>query len=181
LRAFIEKPDLAPFAASKIYGHNAIHALLGYLAHEQGLEYMHQAAEREDMMEFTKEAFLAESGVGLRSKYAETNDELFTEEGFKVYAEDLLARMVNPFLRDPVERVTRDPARKLGWNDRLIGSMLLAAEAGVVPTRLARGASIALDFLCQEQGLNDPATLLDELWEGETEDQRREFKELILK
>jgi len=181
LRAFIEKPDLAPFAASKIYGHNAIHALLGYLAHEQGLEYMHQAAEREDMMEFAKEAFLAESGVGLRSKYAETNDELFTEEGFKVYAEDLLVRMVNPFLRDPVERVTRDPARKLGWNDRLIGSMLLAAEAGVVPTRLARGASIALDLLCQEHGLNDPATLLDELWEGETEDQRREFKELILK
>ena len=181
LRAFIEKPDLAPFAASKIYGHNAIHALLGYLAHEQGLEYMHQAAEREDMMEFAKEAFLAESGVGLRSKYAETNDELFTEEGFKVYAEDLLVRMVNPFLRDPVERVTRDPARKLGWNDRLIGSMLLAAEAGVVPTRLARGASIALDFLCQEQGLNDPATLLDELWEGEAEDQRREFKKLTLK
>jgi len=181
LRAFIEKPDLAPFAAAKIYGHNAIHALLGYLAHEQGLEYMHEAGEREDMMEFAKQAFLAESGVGLRSKYTETNDELFTEEGFKVYAENLLARMVNSFLRDPVERVTRDPARKLGWNDRLIGSMLLAAEAGVVPTRLARGASIALDLLCQEQGRNDPAALLDELWEGEKEDQRREFKELILK
>ena len=132
------------------------------------------------MMEFAKEAFLTESGIGLRSKYAETNDELFTEEGFKVYAEDLLTRMVNPFLRDPVERVTRDPARKLGWNDRLIGSMLLAAEAGGVPTRLARGASIALNLLGQKQGRNDPPALLDELWEGETEDQRREFKKLIL-
>ncbi len=181
LRAFIEKPDLAPFAAAKIYGHNAIHALLGYLAHEQGLEYMHQAGEREDMMGFAKEAFLTESGVGLRHKFAKANDELFTEEGFKVYAEDLLTRMVNPFLRDPVERVTRDPARKLGWNDRLIGSMLLANEVGIVPTHLARGVSIALDLLCQEQGRNDPATLLDELWKGETEDQRREFKELILK
>jgi len=181
LSAFVGKPDLAPFAAAKIYGHNAIHALLGYLALEQGLEYMHEAGEREDMMGFAKEAFLTESGVGLRHKFAKANDELFTEEGFKIYAEDLLTRMVNPFLRDPVERVTRDPARKLGWNDRLIGSMLLANEVGIVPTHLARGASIALDLLCQEQGRNDPTTLLDELWKGETEDQRREFKELILK
>ena len=181
LRAFIEKPDLAPFAAAKIYGHNAIHALLGYLAHEQRLEYMHEAGERGEMMELAKQAFLAESGVGLRGKYAETNDELFTEEGFKGYAEDLLARMVNPFLRDPVERVTRDPARKLGWNDRLIGSMLLAGEADVVPTHLARGASIALDLLCQEKGRADSSALLDEIWKNRDEDQARELKGLILK
>ncbi|MEZ4612253.1 MAG: hypothetical protein R2838_18735 [Caldilineaceae bacterium] len=31
------------------------------------------------------------------------------------YADDLIARMVNPFLRDGVARVARDPARKLGW------------------------------------------------------------------
>ena len=181
LSAFIEKPNLAPFAAAKIYGHNAIHALLGYLAHEKGLRYMHEASKHKSMMDFAREAFLNESGVGLRHKYAAANDELFTEERFKVYAEDLLARMVNPFLRDPVERVIRDPARKLGWNDRLIGSMLLADEAGVVPERLARGASIALDLLCQEKGCKDRSTLLDELWEGRQEDQRRNLKELILK
>ena len=88
--------------------------------------------------------------------------------------------MVNPFLRDPVERVTRDPARKLGWNDRLIGSMVLAAQAGVVPTHLARGASIALDFLCQEKGHNDPSALLNELWEAEQGNRRQEFQKLIL-
>ena len=180
LRAFIEKPDLAPFAAAKIYGHNAIHALLGYLAHDQGLHYMHEAGKREDMMDFSKEAFLTESGVGLRHKYAETNDELFTEEGFKGYAGDLLARMVNPFLRDPVERVIRDPARKLGWNDRLIGSMLLAVEAGVEPTYLARGASLALALLCQENGCDDPSVLLDELWGSVHGEHRQEFKQLIL-
>jgi mannitol-1-phosphate 5-dehydrogenase len=88
--------------------------------------------------------------------------------------------MVNPFLRDPVERVTRDPARKLGWNDRLIGSMVLAAQAGVVPTHLARGASIALDLLCREKGLNDPSALLNELWEAEQGNRRQEFQKLIL-
>jgi len=180
LSAFIEKPDLAPFAATKIFGHNANHALLGYLAHEQGLGYMHEAGEHEDMMDFVREAFQNESGVGLRHKYAEVDDNLFTEAGFEAYAEDLLARMVNPFLRDPVERVIRDPGRKLGWDDRLIGSMLLAAEAGVVPSRLARGASIALDFLCQEKGRDDSSALLEELWEGVHGDHRQEFQKLIL-
>jgi mannitol-1-phosphate 5-dehydrogenase len=180
LSAFIEKPDLAPFAAAKIFGHNAIHALLGYLAHEQGLHYMHEAGKHEDMMDFAKEAFLTESGVGLRHKYAGVADDLFTEEGFEAYTEDLLTRMVNPFLRDPVERVIRDPARKLGWDDRLLGSMLLAAEAGVVPSRLTRGASIALGILCQEKGRDDPSVLLDELWEGVHGDHRQELQQLIL-
>ena len=180
MSTFTEKPDLAPVAAAKNLGHNANHALLGYLAHEQGLRYMHEAGEREDLMPFVREAFLKESGVGLRHKYAGVDDELFTEEGFETYAEDLLTRMVNPFLRDPVERVTRDPGRKLGWNDRLIGSMFLAAEAGVVPSRLARGASIALGFLCQESGRDDPSALLEELREGVQGDHRLEFQQLIL-
>jgi hypothetical protein len=59
--------------------------------------------------------------------------------------------------------------------------MVLAAEAGVDPTHLARGASIALDFLCQEQGRNDPSTLLNELWGGEQGAHRQEFQQLILK
>jgi len=58
--------------------------------------------------------------------------------------------------------------------------MLLATKAGVVPTHLARGASIALDLLCQEQRRNDPPTLLDELWKGEGGDHRQEFQKLIL-
>jgi mannitol-1-phosphate 5-dehydrogenase len=180
LSVFIEKPDLVPFAATKILGHNANHALLGYLAREQGLCYMHEAGERDDLMTFVREAFLNESGVGLRHKYAEVDDDLFTEDGFEAYADDLLVRMVNPFLRDPVERVTRDPARKLGWEDRLVGSMLLAAEAGVTPRRLARGVTIALDCLCRDMGRDDPAALLDELWRDAPADRRREFMELVL-
>jgi mannitol-1-phosphate/altronate dehydrogenase len=50
-------------------------------------------------------------------------------------------------LRDPVERVIRDPRRKLGWNDRLIGTMRLALDAGVVPHRFARAAAAALELV----------------------------------
>ena len=34
--AFIEKPDLLPFEEAKLYGHNAVHALMGYLAARKG-------------------------------------------------------------------------------------------------------------------------------------------------
>ncbi|MBT3570293.1 MAG: hypothetical protein HN494_15695, partial [Opitutae bacterium] len=164
LSAFIEKPDLDPFAITKFLGHNANHALLGYLAREQGLRFMHEAGEREDLMTIVQEAFLEESGVGLRHKYAELDDDLFTEDGFRAYAEDAVTRMVSPFLRDPVDRVTRDPARKLGWEDRLVGSMRLASEAGVKPNRLARGVAIALQCVCEETGQGGPEVLLAELW-----------------
>ena len=180
LSAFIEKPDLDPFAITKFLGHNANHALLGYLAREQGLTYMHEASQREDLMAFVRQAFLDETGVGLRHRYAAVDDELFTADGFAAYAEDALERMVNPFLRDPVDRVTRDPARKLGWEDRLVGSMLAAAEAGVSPRKLARGAHIALDCLCTESSRDDPAVLLDELWQDAPADRRSEFAELVL-
>ena len=46
ITAFIEKDDLLPFEEAKLYGHNAIHALIGYLAHERGLTLMSQVAGR---------------------------------------------------------------------------------------------------------------------------------------
>jgi len=179
LSAFIEKPDLDPFAITKFLGHNANHALLGYLAREQGLGFMHEAGESEDLMAFVQEAFLEESGVGLRHKYAEMDDELFTEDGFRAYAEDAVTRMVNPFLRDPVARVTRDPARKLGWEDRLVGSMLLASEAGVKPNRLARGVGIALQCLCDQTGEGDPEAVLSDLWKDAPGEASSDLLELV--
>jgi mannitol-1-phosphate 5-dehydrogenase len=179
LSAFLEKPDLDPFAMTKFLGHNANHALLGYLAREQGLGFMHEAGEREDLMTIVQEAFLEESGVGLRHKYSEMDDELFTEEGFRAYAEDAVTRMVSPFLRDPVDRVTRDPARKLGWEDRLVGSMRLASEAGVKPNRLARGVAIALECLCEETGQGDPEAVLSDLWRDAPEDVSDKLVELV--
>ena len=179
LSAFMEKPDLDPFAITKFLGHNANHALLGYLAREQGLRFMHEAGDREDLMTIVQEAFLEESGVGLRYKYAEMDDELFTEGGFRAYAKDAVTRMVNPFLRDPVARVTRDPARKLGWEDRLVGSMLLASEAGVKPNRLARGVAIALQCLCEETGQGAPEVLLADLWKDAPGEASSDLLELV--
>ena len=180
IERFVARSDLDPFAQAKFLGHNAIHAMLGYLAKDRGIEFMHEAGEDEDLMTKINAAFINESGTGLIKEYADVKDELFTEAGFKVYAEDALGRMVNPFLRDPVERVTRDPVRKLGWDDRLLGAMKLARGAGVEPKGLAEGGRIALRFACEEKGWGSTTHALDELWKEVPAEEQAPFRELLL-
>jgi mannitol-1-phosphate 5-dehydrogenase len=109
-----------------------------------------------ELMAFLRAAFIEESGRALIKKYAGL-DPLFTGEGYRWYANDLLMRMTNPHLGDTVERVGRDPRRKLGWDDRLIGTMRLALSQGITPRRYALGAAAALAVL-------NPATLEQELY-----------------
>ena len=80
----------------------------------------------------------SESGEALIRKHA-GKDRLFTPEGYREYALDLLERMTNPYLQDSVERVGRDPQRKLGWDDRLVGTLRLALQQNVVPPPLCAG------------------------------------------
>lgn len=180
ITVFEEKDDLLPFEEAKLYGHNAVHALLGLLAHERGLRFMSEVADQSDLLALGRDAFLLESGGALRHRYAGVDD-LFSAQGYQAYAEDLLQRMVNPFLRDAVERVIRDPARKLGWDDRLIGTMRRALAAGLRPIRFARGARVALAQLARWQpGLSDAARL-DACWKNDPVEPAvaNELKELI--
>jgi mannitol-1-phosphate 5-dehydrogenase len=165
IEVFIEKPDLLPFEEAKLYGHNAVHALLGYLGRRKGLELMSDAAADAELMKLARDAFLEESGAALIAKHG-GRDRLFTPEGYRAYAEDLLGRMTNPFLRDRIERVTRDTKRKLGWEDRFVGTMRLALDAGVRPWRLALGAAAAVQAL--ESGL-DVDAILRGIWQANDE------------
>ena len=90
------------------------------------------------------EVFLEEVGPGLIHAHIQHRRSLFTEEGIEAVRQSALKRMVNPFLNDPIDRVTRDPVRKLGWDDRLLGAMRLAREAGVEPNLLAQGPALPL-------------------------------------
>ncbi len=160
IEVFIEKPELLPFEEAKLYGHNAVHALLGYLARRQGCRFMSEAAADPRLMTLGREAFSAEAGPALIARHAGL-DPLFSPAGFKEYGDDLLERMVNPYLRDRTERVTRDSRRKLAWEDRLIGTMRLALDAGIAPERFALGAAAALETLGQT---DNPDEQLRNLW-----------------
>lgn len=165
ITVFEEKADLLPFEEAKLYGHNATHALAAYIAALLGAQRMADLAAVPGAMEFLRAAFVEESGEALIRKHRGT-DPLFTAGGYRRYADDLLQRMINPFLGDTVERVARHVERKLGWDDRLIGTIRLALGQSVEPRRYAFGAAAALAYL-------DPAvidrpplarTILPRLW-----------------
>ena len=160
ITVFGEKPDLMPFEEAKLYGHNAIHALIGYLAHQRGLQTMAQVTMHPDILAIARKAFIDESGAALVNKYAHLGDPLFTHDGYVAYADDLLRRMVNPNLTDLVERVIRDPQRKCSWNDRVYGTMRLALQQGISPVNMARGAAAAVTFLLGARPANRPALAL---------------------
>lgn len=150
ISVFVEKPDLLPFEEAKLYGHNAVHALMGYLAARRGLVVMSDAAAHPDLMATARQAFLEESGAALIRRHAGLGDPLFTPAGYAGYADDLLSRMVRPTLNDLVVRVTRDPVRKLGYDDRLFGTMRLALQYGICPVAFARGAAAAVLLLVEQ-------------------------------
>ncbi len=138
----IDKKDLLPFEEAKLYGHNAIHFWLGLHAQQIGVQFMHEIADNSELLSNARNAFVDECGAALCKKWAGV-DALFTPEGFSAYADDLLERMVNPFLTDRVDRVCRDLDRKLSWDDRLIGAMRVCLTQQIEPTLLSRAAALA--------------------------------------
>lgn len=165
ISVFEEKDDLLPFEEAKLHGHNATHALAAYAGAIKGVERIADLSREQGIMAFLRSAFLSESGEALIRKYRNT-DSLFTEEGYRAYADDLLARMVNPFLRDSVDRVGRDPERKLGWDDRLVGTIRVAWSQGIRAARYAFGAAAALARMDRKflRGDVPVAAVLDTLW-----------------
>lgn len=168
IQVFEEKNDLLPFEEAKLYGHNAAHALLGYIGTLRGAVLIYEIQEFAGVIPFVRKAFIGESGKALICKY-QGSDWLFTQEGFRDYAEDLISRMLNPNLADSIDHVTRDAIRKLGWNDRLIGTMRLALTFDIQPLRYAFGAAAAVAFLDPSflENTKSSQEILVSAWENE--------------
>jgi len=171
IKVFEEKQNLLPFEEAKLYGHNATHALAAYVGAVRGVRRIADLVDVPGARFFLEAAFIQESGETLIRRHRNI-DPLFTPAGYQEYALDLLKRMTNPYLLDTVERVGRDPERKLGWDDRLLGTMRIAYREGVMPRRYAFGAASALAAL-------DPSALdadsplsaiLDPIWEKASPD-----------
>ncbi len=143
IEVFEEKPDLLPFEEAKLHGHNAAHALAAYLAQLRGFVRLEEIEKIPGAREFVRRSFLEESGEALCRKWRGV-DALFQRDNFAAHIDELLRRMLNPFLGDLVDRIARDPERKLSWDDRLVGTMRLCLSQGVTPKGFALGAAAGL-------------------------------------
>lgn len=136
-------PNMVPFAPfdfyikRKLYVHNMGHATCAYLGDLLGLDYIYQSIAVPEIRVLVQNAML-ESALALHKKYGGSLADL------QLHIQDLLGRFTNAALGDTCQRVGGDPARKLGADDRLIGSARLAQEQGITPAYIAVGAAAAI-------------------------------------
>lgn len=123
----------------KLYTFSAGHATAAYLGSLKGYHYIHTAIRDREIHEAVIEA-MREGQRGLHARYGP--EVAGTEEDLQ----QIVARFANAALNDPIARVGRDPRRKLGIGERLIGAARLAEEAGVCPEKLALATAAALCF-----------------------------------
>lgn len=130
---------LVAYEERKIFTHNCGHALCAYFGYEKGYTYIYETVGDRSLRARALSA-LWESGEALCVKHG------FTHEEHQEHIDDLLRRFGNRALGDTVARVGRDPIRKLGPKDRLVGSAKLAIEYGIEPTGLVQGVLSALRY-----------------------------------
>ena len=123
----------------KLYTHNAGHAAAAYLGYLKGYEYLYEAMGDEQITNAVRAA-LKETGDALIKKHN------LSAQSHQDHIEDLLIRFANVALGDQVSRVGRDPVRKLGPTDRLIGGAKLAVEYGIFPINICTAIAAALRF-----------------------------------
>ena len=77
------------------------------------------------------------------------------EAAQRAYREKILVRFSNPAVLDTVERVGRQPLRKLSRNERFIGPAAELIESGFMPEALlgAIGAVLRFDVAADEQSV----------------------------
>ncbi|ENM3920637.1 MULTISPECIES: mannitol-1-phosphate 5-dehydrogenase [Vibrio] len=136
----MEKTDnLMAFVERKLFTLNTGHCITAYLGCLKGHRTIREAIEDPSIEVQVKQA-MQESGEVLIRRYG------FDRALHNAYIEKILTRFANPYLVDEVDRVGRQPLRKLGANDRLIKPLLGTIEYGLPNSMLLKGIAAALKY-----------------------------------
>lgn len=127
----------------KLYIANTGHATCGYWGWLAGHCYIHQAARDEQIMHCIKTT-IAESACALACEHH------FDAEELAAYQDTLTDRLTGEELPDEIHRVIREPIRKLGPSERLLGPLQLCLKYNVTATNLCR--TIAAVLACRLPG-----------------------------
>lgn len=127
------------WVARKLHLHNAGHAMLAYLGYLKGLTYGYEALHDPDVRPLFDRA-LNESLNALVAAFG------FRKSDLRAHVADLIHRLDNRALGDTIFRLARDPLRKLGPEDRLVGAARLALQHDIVPRGLAWGIAAGLAY-----------------------------------
>ena len=132
--------DLAPYIERKLFTVNTGHAATAYHGFARGIKKLSDALEDEAVR-------AAVAGVLSETKQLLVAKHDFSDDAQQAYVDKILQRFANPYLPDTVDRVGRQPLRKLSRSERLIGPAAELAERGVRPQHLLATVDAALSFV----------------------------------
>lgn len=129
----------AGYLERKFYTYNAANGTTAYLGYLRGHKYLSDAAH---------DPFIV---AALQGVYDETGRALSAKHGIPLeehqkFTASSLRKLQDRNIIDYVERNARDPMRKLGPEDRLVGSARLVAHYGIEPRYLARSIAAAIHY-----------------------------------
>ena len=131
--------DVAPYIERKLFTVDTGHATTAYYGAQAGIEKISDALA-EPAIAAKVSATLEETSALLEAVHGLDATELAD------YRATILRRFANPALPDTVERVGRQPLRKLSRNERFVSPASSAAERGLPTTALVAAMGAALEF-----------------------------------
>ncbi|MEZ0584677.1 mannitol-1-phosphate 5-dehydrogenase [Erwinia sp. STN24] len=131
--------NLMAFVERKLFTLNTGHAITAYLGQLAGHATIRDAILDKKVRAIVQGA-MEESGAVLIKRYG------FEAAKHAAYIQKILGRFENPYLQDDVERVGRQPLRKLSAGDRLIKPTLGTLEYQLPHDNLVKGIAAALHY-----------------------------------
>lgn len=135
------------YSDRKLFVHNMGHALCAYLGRLHGDDQIWQSIRRPEVRALVRGA-MVESAGAVAACYDQPLGPLLD------HVDDLIYRFGNRALGDTVERVGRDPRRKLAAGDRLLGAHQLCLAQGIDPRYVRVGIAAGLTQLMVDEGLD---------------------------
>ncbi len=135
--------NLMAYIERKLFTLNTGHAITAYIGNLKGYGTIDESIADEKIYNVVKKA-MTESGMGLVEKHK------FDKEAHFKYIDKIIGRFKNPYLKDDVSRVGREPLRKLSDSDRLIKPLMTARGFDLSVDNLLLGVGAALHYNNQE-------------------------------
>ena len=136
---FTPKTAFATELTRKLYTYNCVNAMVCYLGHLAGHQWLADAAN-DSVISALALAAGRESSAALVAAFDFDADEQ------QEWCERALAKYQDTTIRDPLERNARDPLRKLGRHERLLGPIHLCLQHDLPYDNLMLGLAAALRY-----------------------------------
>ncbi|MCX7705677.1 MAG: hypothetical protein N2115_05395 [bacterium] len=139
IKNFLFVENIEIYEVMKLFVHNFTHAAFAYAGYLKGYKFVWEAVLDEKIKNLVHLAY-TEIKKAIHSKYGLQNEEIDN------YYSDLLVRFSKKALGDTIARVGREPIRKLGKEDRIIGAAKLCEQQNICPETICFFAVCCLHY-----------------------------------